>query len=67
MPTRILGECLSLEICGPDEHIPEVEHSIRTMKETMWAVAHGLPYCRLPKPMIIELVAMATRCLQWFS
>ena len=26
---------VSLEICGPDEHVPEVEHSIRTMKETM--------------------------------
>ena len=26
---------VSLEICGPDEHVPEVERSIRTMKETM--------------------------------
>ena len=46
-----------LEICGPDEHVPEVECSIRTMKETMR---------RLPKVMITELVAMATRCLNGF-
>ena len=36
------------------------------MKETMWATAHGLPYHCLPKIMIIELVAMATRCLNGF-
>ena len=57
---------VSLEICGPDEHVPEVERSIRTMKETMRATAHGLPYRRLPKIMIIELVAMATHCLNGF-
>ena len=57
---------VSLEICGPDEHVPEVERSIRTMKETMRATAHGLPYRRLPKIMIVELVAMATRCLNGF-
>ena len=57
---------VSLEICGPDEHVPEVERSIRMMKETMRATAHGLPYRRLPKIMIIELVAMATRCLNGF-
>ena len=57
---------MSLEICGPDEHIPEVEHSIRTMKETMRATAHGLPYRRLPKLMVVELVAMATSCLNGF-
>ena len=58
---------VSLEICGPDEHVPEVERSTRMMKETMRATAHGLPYCRLPKIMIVELVAMATRCLNGFS
>ena len=57
---------VSLEVCGPDEHVPEVERSIRTMKETMRATAHGLPYRRLPKLMITELVALATRCLNAF-
>ena len=57
---------VSLEICGPDEHVPEVECSIRTMKETMRATVHGLPYRRLPKLMIVELVAMATHCLNGF-
>ena len=57
---------VSLEICGPDEHVPEVERSIRTMKETMRATAHGLPYRHLPKLMIVELVAMATHCLNGF-
>ena len=57
---------VSLEICGPDEHVPEVECSIRTMKETMRATAHGLPYHCLPKHMIAELVAMATHWLNGF-
>ena len=62
---ELLGN-VSLEICGPDEHVPEVERSIRTMKETMRATAHGLLYRRLPKLMIVELVVMATRCLNGF-
>ena len=57
---------VSLEICGPDEHIPEVDRSIRTMKETMRATANGLPYQQIPKLMVVELVAMATRCLNGF-
>ena len=57
---------VSLEICGPDEHVPEVERSIRMMKETMRAMAHGLLYRRLLKLMIVKLVAMATRCLNGF-
>ena len=57
---------VALEICGPDEHVPEVERSIRTMKETMRATAHGLPYRWIPKLMVVELVAMATRCLNRF-
>ena len=57
---------VSLEICGPDKHIPEVERSIRTMKETMQATVHGLLYHRLPKLMIAELVAVATHCLNSF-
>ena len=59
-------ENVSLEICGPDEHVPEVEQTIRTMKETMRVTAHGLPYRRIPKLMVVELVAMATHCLNGF-
>ena len=36
------------------------------MKETIRATAHGLPYRRIPKLMVVELVAMATRCLNGF-
>ena len=56
----------SLDICGPDEHIPEIKRSIRMMKETMQVTAHGLLYRCLPKLMIVELVAMATCCLNGF-
>ena len=42
-------ENVSLEICGPDEHVPEVERSIRTMKEAMRATAHGLPYWQIDR------------------
>ena len=59
-------ENVSLEICGPNEHVPEVERSIRTMKETMRVTAHGLPYQWIPKLMVVELVAMATHCLNGF-
>ena len=57
---------VSLEICWTDKHVPEVKCYIRTMKETMQATAHGLPYRCHPKLMVVELVAMATHCLNGF-
>jgi hypothetical protein len=48
-------------ICSAEDHVPEVERAIRTIKETIRATIHGMPYHRLPRAMVKELVSMATR------
>ena len=54
---------VSLEICGPDEHIPEVERSIRTMKETMQATAVSSS----PKAYDCRTGCHGYPVSQWFS
>jgi hypothetical protein len=48
------GVCFS--ICSADDHVPEVECAIRTIKDTVRATIHGLPYHRIPRVMVQELV-----------
>jgi hypothetical protein len=52
---------IHFNICSAEDHVPEVERAIRTIKETIRATIHGMPYHRLPRTMIKELVSMATR------
>ncbi len=49
-----------------DAHMGEVEHSIRTVKEQVQADVHSLPFKRLPKILVIELVRRAVRLLNQF-
>ena len=45
-----------LNITAAGEHVPEVERSIRTIKERTRACIHGLPFRRHPTQMIIANV-----------
>ena len=63
---RDLPGPIHLETCTANEHVKEVERSIRTIKEMIRATAHGLPYRRLPKQMIKGLVAHAVGNLNSF-
>jgi len=49
-----------------DDHVGEVERSIRTIKERTRTTIHGLPFKRLPKLMIQELVHHAVKGLNQF-
>ena len=49
-----------------DDHVGEVERSIRTIKERVRADVHGMPFKRLPKLMIIALVQRAVKVLNQF-
>jgi hypothetical protein len=49
-----------------DAHVGEVERSIRTIKERVRSDIHAMPYQRLPKLMIIELVRRAVKVLNQF-
>ena len=54
------------EICPADAHVPIVERSVRTMKETCRKTIHGLPFERLPRLMVRRLVKEVDRCLNMF-
>jgi hypothetical protein len=48
-------------ICAADAHVPEIERAIRTVKETVCATIHGMPFHRLPQVLVKELIVFATR------
>ena len=47
---------IKLEVCTSNDHTKEVERSIRSVKETVRATVHGMPYRRLPKQLVHALV-----------
>ncbi len=48
-------------LASPGEHVPEVERSIRTIKERARALFHDLPHKFLPKVMIEACIFNAVR------
>ena len=55
-----------LNITPKDDHVGEIERSIRTIKERVRTIIHGLPFRRLPRLMIREVVTTATKLLNMF-
>jgi hypothetical protein len=49
-----------VSIWAADDHVPEAERAIRTIKETVRATIHGMPFKRLPQVMVRELIKFAT-------
>ena len=47
---------MTLNSSANDEHVPEVERHIRTLKERVRSVYNMLPFAKMPARMIIELV-----------
>ena len=54
------GELADLEMqfnpCARDEHVPAIERQIRTIKERTRCIFNTLPFKKLPRRMIIEMV-----------
>jgi len=55
-----------LNITDPDDHVPEVEHSIHTVKERIRAITHGLPFRRLPRILVTGITEHAVKVLNQF-
>jgi len=55
-----------LDVTAADVHQGDIERSIRTMKEKVRSIVHGLPYNRLPKAIIRAAVNLAVRSLNQF-
>jgi hypothetical protein len=54
---RELVRPVQLNVVPADSHVGEIERSIRTIKERLRALVHGLPFKRLPKLLIAHMVA----------
>ena len=55
-----------LHICGRDEHIPQIERSIRTVKERGRSTCHAVPYKKYTKLMTKSLIKGVVRQLNAF-
>ena len=59
-----MGIILNITSC--DEHVPEVERYIRTVKERVWAIVNTLPFKQYPNRLIVETVYNAIFWLNFF-
>jgi len=57
---------ITLNVTSADEHVPEIERWIRTCKERCRAVICMLPFKKLPRRLIVELIYAATFWLNSF-
>ena len=55
-----------LNTCGADEHVPEIERFIRTVKDCVRSVYHSLPYKYVPRLLLVHLVKAAVFWLNAF-
>ena len=55
-----------LNVTNPDDHVPEVERSICTVKERIQAITHGLQFCRLPRILVRGITEHAVKALNQF-
>jgi hypothetical protein len=53
-------------ICAAEDHVPEIERAIRTVKENIRTTIHGMPYSSLPRVLVKELATAAIRNLNMF-
>jgi hypothetical protein len=57
----------TLNIADADNHVPQVERCIRTIKEWTWSTVQGLPFQKFPRILtkaILEPVPGKRQCLQ---
>jgi hypothetical protein len=54
---------IALHTVTANGHVPEVERSIRTIKENLRSTVHGMPFRRIPKLMVQHLVSYVTQNL----
>jgi hypothetical protein len=53
-------------ICAPNEHVPEVERKIRTVKERVRGIITTLPFQTIPTIIIIHAVIFSVMWLNFF-
>eukprot|EP00980_Cylindrotheca_fusiformis_P020123 scaffold7184_cov82-Cylindrotheca_fusiformis.AAC.2 len=56
---KLLNKKIHLETCAPDEHVPDVERAIQTIKDRNRTMVVGLRYKRYPCLLKREIVKQA--------
>ena len=59
-------EEVEVDIVDSEDHVEEVERAIRTEKEGIKGLVQGLPFRRMPRLMVRQLVEVAARNLNTF-
>lgn len=62
----LLANNIVLNVAAQNEHVPEIERTIRTIKERNRATVHGLPFLRYPKLLKIALIIHAVLWINMF-
>ena len=57
---------ISVNFAAPQEHVPEVERSIRVIKERVRGLFHYLPFTHLPKKVVKMMAMECTKKLNYF-
>jgi hypothetical protein len=60
-------QIIQFNICAPNEHIPEVERKIRTVKERVRGIITTLPFQTIPTIIIIYTVIFSVIWLNFFQ
>ena len=62
----LAGMGIQLNTVSNDEHVPEIEQQIRTLKERTRAIYCTLPFRKIPHRLIIEMLYAANYWLNMF-
>ena len=54
---------IHVNLVGANEHVPEVENSIKVLKERMRCLFNGLPFTCVPRLMVVEGLEFVTGSL----
>jgi hypothetical protein len=55
---------INLNIVAADEHVPEIERHIRTIKDRARSVVNMMPFVQIPSRLVIELIHY---CVFWLN
>jgi hypothetical protein len=53
-----------LNCCSEDEHVPQIERRIRTIKERVRCIVNTVPFTYLPRTLVTQLVGA---CVYWLN
>ena len=57
---------VTMNMSGPNDHIPQIERAIRTVKERVRSLILTLPFKRLPLTLIVHAVIFSVQWLNFF-